>query len=205
MPSPPLNPAAERFARLVMWLVHAVAKMSGGDRLSYSFIALIVTRLRDIKLRVTQIAEQLAAGTFRPRKPSSSPRKKPESKKPRTAKKLPCRAAWLLRLVADAAGSRSQLEYLFRDPEMMALIAAAPEALGRPLRSLCWMLGCPPPDIIAPAKRERPPRVKKPRPKKEPLPPYWGSSPPGWRWPEQPPHTRQRFPGDGRPKRQRKA
>jgi len=70
--------------------------------------------------------------------------------------------------VADAVGYRSQLENLLRDPEMAALLAAAPASLGRPLRSLCWMLRVDPPEILALPKKPRPPRKKPPAP--EPAP-----------------------------------
>jgi hypothetical protein len=42
------------------------------------------------------------------------------------------------------------------------LIEAAPLTLGRPLRSLCWMLKLTPPEILAPPKRPRKPRPEKP-------------------------------------------
>jgi hypothetical protein len=45
-------------------------------------------------------------------------------------------------MVPEAEVFRSQLEFLFRDPAMAALMDAAPAALGR---SLCWTLGLPPP------------------------------------------------------------
>jgi hypothetical protein len=52
----------------------------------------------------------------------------------------------------EAVGYRGQLEHLLRDPDMAALIAAAPEPMGRALRPLCRMLGLPPPPILAPPR-----------------------------------------------------
>ena len=48
MPIPTPTPA-ERFATMLQWLAGAVAAMSGGDRLSYLLIGLIVDRIRGIK------------------------------------------------------------------------------------------------------------------------------------------------------------
>jgi len=59
--------------------------------------------------------------------------------------------------VPEAAASASQLRHLFTDPEMMALLAAAPTATLRPLRSLCRML-----DVELPIPK--PPRPARPKP-----------------------------------------
>jgi hypothetical protein len=70
----------------------------------------------------------------------------------------------------DANHHRNMIERMLGDPEIKALLEAAPAAMGRPIRSLCWMLGIDPPAILA-----RPPRPRRPRPKKEkpaPFPPY---------------------------------
>jgi len=65
--------------------------------------------------------------------------------------------------VPETAVYRSQLQFLFADPEMAALMAAAPAAIGRPLCSLCRMLGVLPPKILAPPAETRAP----PAPKRE--------------------------------------
>jgi hypothetical protein len=146
---------AERFATTLRWLVQAVAAMSGGDRLSYALIGLIVDRIRGIKQHVARIAERIRAGTYTPRQ--SAPRRQPTERRPRPPSKLPTTFGWLLPLVPDAIGFRSQLEFLLQDREMAELLAAAPGSLRRPLRSLCWMLRLAPPDILArPAKPRSP-------------------------------------------------
>src|SRR5271167_3276302 len=156
MPAPPIPSATERFATLLRWLTQSVAAMSGGDRLAFPLIGLIVDRIRGVKQRFADLAAQIGAGSYVPRR--TAPRGKPSARKPPQPSRLPRKFGWLLPLVPDATGFRSQLEYLLRDPEMAALLAAAPASLGRPLRSLCWMLRLPPPDILAPPKRPRPPR-----------------------------------------------
>ena len=78
--------------------------------------------------------------------------------------RLPTRFAWLLRLVPEVACPRSQFCHLLSDPEIAALLAAAPQ-LGRILRALCRMLGIKllptmvPPALIPPRR----PRRRKPR------------------------------------------
>jgi len=56
------------------------------------------------------------------------------------------------------------LRHLFTDPEISALLAAAPASLARPLRSLCRML-----DVELPIPR--PPRPARPKPPAKPAKP----------------------------------
>jgi hypothetical protein len=69
-----------------------------------------------------------------------------------------------VKLVPEAAVYGSQLEFLFADAEMAALLTAAPAPLRRPLRSLCRMLGVLPPPILAapPSVRPRTPKAERP-------------------------------------------
>ena len=95
-------------------------------------------------------------------------RKPPTVTRPREPSKLPQKFGWLVPLLPASFGNgyRSQLLHLFRDPEMAALFAAAPAALRRPLRSLCWMMRIDPPEIFALPQKPKPPRP--PRAKKIP-------------------------------------
>jgi hypothetical protein len=92
------------------------------------------------------------------------------------ASPLPRKRGWLIPLLIplhDANAHRNAFERLLADPEMQALLAAAPTALGRSIRSLCWMLRLDPPKIVAPPKRPRPPKPSRPKKEKpEPFPPY---------------------------------
>jgi hypothetical protein len=144
---------AERFASLLRWLTQAVAAMSGGDRLSYLLIGLIADRIRQIKQRVARLAARIAAGRYAPRRSAprrSAPRRSSTVRRPRPPNRLPQKLGWLVPLVPEAVVFRAQLEFLLRDPEMAALLAAAPASLRRPVRSLCWMLGIPAPETLAP-------------------------------------------------------
>ena len=172
MPSPPPTPA-ENFAALLTGLSRAVAAMSGGDRLSYFLIGLIIERIRPIKQAFARLVAGLAAGTFAPRR--YAPRQQPAQRRPRAQNPIRQKFGWLKPLLPDTNGFRAQLENLLRDPEMAALIATAPTSLGRPVRSLCWMLGlCPPPLLKPPARRAAKPTApapKPPAPKPPPAPP----------------------------------
>jgi hypothetical protein len=167
---------AEFFAALLKRLREVVMARGGGDVLSQTVIGLIIDRLRFINQRFARIAARIRDGRYVFRT-VATPRS--GTGKPRPPDPLPKKFGWLLKLVPDSVGSRSQLEYLFRDPEMAALLEAAPKSLGRPLRSLCHMLGLRPPEILAPPAR--PPKPRKPRPAKAakppPLPPI-GPPPP---------------------------
>jgi hypothetical protein len=140
--------------------------MMGGDRLPLPLIGLIVDRLRRIKQRFATLAARVAAGRYLPRHPATPPRRRP-GQPPPPPDRLPRKFGWLLKLVPDAVGYRGQLENLLRDPDMAALLAAAPGPMGRPLRSLCRMLGFEPPPILAPPPSARP-RTRPPHPERPP-------------------------------------
>ena len=145
---------AERFAAILQWLTRAVQARMGGERLALSLIALIVDRIRRIKQRFAYLATRVGNGLYVPRR-SAPPRRRPGQARP--SNPLPQKFGWLLKLVPEAVGYRSQLEHLLREPEMAALLAAAPTAMRRPLRSLCRMLGLSPPPILALPPRPKPP------------------------------------------------
>jgi hypothetical protein len=179
-----------------MALTMAVAAMSGGDRMSYLLIALIGTRIRIAKQHFARIAARIAAGTYVPRR-SPTPRTPseadlPKERRPRPPSQLPRKFGWLLPMVPEAVQYRAQLVCLLRNPEMAALIAAAPAAFARPLRSLCWMLRIDPPEIL-PRRPAKPRKPRQPQPKREKLPPYWPPTPPNapsWWGSDQPVRTR---------------
>ena len=184
MSQPPVRTAPERFAAILFSLAWAVAQQTGWG-LSLRLIALITTRLNRIKHRFAALAARLAAGTYKPRRPSkAAPRKQPESpeKKPAPPKDpLPNTPGWLLPLEKSASAHRSQLQLLFQDPEMRALLSQAPEAMRKVLRPLCRMLAMDlPPVLVKP--RTTPPRKRPARPAAPARPP----SPPPWLAPKRP-------------------
>ena len=166
MPTPQPCPAAERFAVLLQCVSQAVAKRTGWA-LTHLLIALIVSRLRTIKWRFARLAARIAAGTSKPRAPRENAAEQP---RPAPRDPLPRKFGWLRPLIPETVMFAGMLDGLLQDPEMVALMAAAPLAMRRPIRSICRMLGVRPPPMLAPPPRRRPaPRA---RPEKPPPDPY---------------------------------
>jgi hypothetical protein len=177
--TPPASPGlAKTFGLIIGGLCEAVARRISADRTSGPLIILTVDRLRHLLARFTRLAARAQAGKLRPlrRRASPPPREapppeepgdhNPDPKPPRQPERLlPRKFGWLIRFVPyEAACFGSQLQHLMSQPEMMALIEAAPQA-GRILRPLCWMLAIPlPPSLRLP---RRPP---KPKPPSQPAP-----------------------------------
>ena len=127
-----------------------------------------------------RIIEQVRTGTYKhrtPRKPSDEPRpeRQASERKPLPPGAVPKKFGWFVRFVPESLRPfGGNFTHLVQQPEIAAIIAQAPEALGRPLRTLCWAFGVKPPAIIAPPKRPR-----KPRPEKTPVEP---EPPLEWDW-----------------------
>jgi len=156
-------PAPERFATLLLWLGKAVDTLYHAGIIAAPLFILLQHRISGIKRRFARLAARIAAGAaagqFTPRA-SGGPR---PGRPPGRKNLLPSGAFWLIKLVPEAVGHRSQLEYLLRDPEMAALLAAAPAEMGRILRPLCRMLGVEVPKVLAPPPDKRPKKPRKPR------------------------------------------
>ena len=180
-------PPAERFAAILHCIGLAAMKRTGWS-LTLQLIGLICTRLREIRWRFAKIAAQVQAGTYRPRR-STGPRSKPAARKPRQPGQTRQKAGWLWQAMPEIVVFRNQIENLLREPEMVALMAAAPTALRRPVRSLCHMLKLPPPTILALPKPAKPPPASAagpdPPPKEgeaPPPPPPLAADSPGGGW-----------------------
>ena len=154
---------AKRFASILngLWMAVDSRKLTG--RLAAPLALIILHRLALIRQAFYRIADRLALGKMSPRK-SGGPR---PGRRPGTPNRLPSNPAWLIKLVPEAAASACQLRSLLTDPEVLALLAAAPAAMLRPLRSLCRMLDVEPPIPPPP----RPARPKKPAATGKPRPP----------------------------------
>ena len=144
-PVPPPAPA-ERFDRLIAALCRAVAGRGLARGLAGPLIVLIWSRLRRLAARFAALSARIAAGRAR----RIRCRRRPRATARRTARRaLPQSRAWLIRLVPEAAASGEQLRYLLAEPEMAALVAAAPQ-MRRLLRPLCRMLGVRLPPLAPP-------------------------------------------------------
>jgi hypothetical protein len=168
MNTPPLRPAAERFAVLLQYVSEAVSKRTGWA-LTHLLIGLIVMRLQRIKRRFLRLAARIAAGTYKPRAPREKTPDQPRPAPPRD--KLPRNFGWLRALIIpETVMFAGMLDGLLHDPEMVALMQAAPAAMGRPIRSLCRMLGVQtPPAVALPPRRKPAPRVRE-KPPPDPYP-----------------------------------
>jgi len=182
---------AERLAMILEGLYRAVAARSArgifGPGMATLMILMVCRRVRRIEGKIQRMLARFRTGTLRvgpvargvgvaPRDPTAKLPQDPTAKLPRSF-------GWLLPLVpCHAAGFGSQLRHLLGDPEMMALLAASPQAR-RVLAPMCRMLaieasvlvpeapvGCEAEvDEAAPVVAKR---VRKPRP-----PVDWGRIP----------------------------
>ncbi len=149
---------AECFAGIIAWLNRDLAAWAAKNRLAAPLILLLWPRLNRLAIRFTALAARVAAGTAAPRRSTSLRAAGARPRKPYA--RLPRGFAWVVRMVPGTAAYGSQLQHLLADPEMAALLAAAPQA-GRLLRPLCRMLGVRPPPALTPALA-RPPRPARP-------------------------------------------
>ncbi len=190
-----LPPPIERFAFIIEALCQAAAERSARRWIAVAIANLIWMRLRRTGARFAKLAARVRAGALpaatrasasgasdqsaESRADRQAKRRKSDDPADRSAKRLPRGFAWLLRLVPEAAVYGSQLNHLLSDPEMVALLEAAPQ-MGRLLRPLCQMLGIrlsEPPScsgrVSAPQPRPpvRPPTMARPPTMVRPLMP----------------------------------
>jgi len=187
VPPPPNQTPAARFALIIEALCRAIAARSARHRLAGPILLLLWSRLRRTAARFARLAARIDAGLppvarHRPAAPRP-PRVRP---KPR----LPEGFAWVVRLVPEAACSASQLQHLLEDPQVAALIEAAPP-MGRLLRPLCRMLGVRPPPGLTP-----PPPPVRCAPSRPHALPSVRRRPPGRGRPSRGPAARRKPPGE---------
>jgi hypothetical protein len=177
-----------RFARLVMHLRRVTsARIALG--LAYPLAVLIDARLRGLGVRLAALLVRYRAGTLRPPRPRrrpAGPAKPPPALPPTVLPpdaaaavapvlRLPRGFGWFNRLVPASSGY-ALLQSQLSDPEVAALMAAAPQ-VGRLLRPLCHMLGLAVPELLRlpPRPRRRPPPPRSPPPRSpRPSPPRSG-------------------------------
>ena len=192
MSAPASNPA-ERFAAIIATLVAMVAarlvRPFGSGPAGHPALALaIATRLQRLRNRLASLHARWRAGTLRPPR-QRPPRQRPPRQRPAAPPRRPAAATgtpptlprsrlWLVRLVPGSGVGANYLKILLDDPEMQALIEAAPQA-GRILRPFWHMLSRDPlPPLL------QPPRPQQPRPAPPPQaapPPAAAATPPSGR------------------------
>ena len=150
---PPLT-VADRFVLALEGLYRAVAARRrisvlagrGTEVLAETLIILICTRIRRVEGRISRMLARFQAGklrvwaTERAGDGGGVPLA-PVTRVIRAENRLPRTFAWLLPLVpSDAAGFAAHLRMVLAEPEMVGLLAAAPQA-ARVLAPVCRMLG----------------------------------------------------------------
>ena len=133
---------------------------------------LIQRRINEIQFRFTRLAGRIATGTYKLRR--GSPRRGTIAAKPRPDSPFR-KQGWLAELLPPsiAAPLRGGLRSLLNNPEMAALIAAAPAPMARIFRPLCWALKYKAPPIPARPRPQPRPAAPPPagRPAQKPTPP----------------------------------
>jgi hypothetical protein len=145
-------------------IIHTLSGRVTFTALRPAVVGKVLTRFNRIRYSFERIAGLVAAGKYIRRHHAKPPRPAaPGSRKPPPRPEPEMRKfGWLGDMHPDLPPLRGTLLYLLQDPEMVRMIAAAPNATIPPLRSLCWMLGWKPPPILALPKRPRPPKPPKP-------------------------------------------
>jgi hypothetical protein len=193
---PPTPTVIERLGALLVRIVMDIGGRVSWGGISQPANSVLFARINNIKRTIDRIVARIRAGTYRPRRRTGKPRARASPRQPRPPSPLPATFGWLMPLIPKrpeeywhANGVRAGLESFLNEPEMVALVEAAPVSLGRPLRSLCWALRLKPPAYLAPPRRTpraaAPPRAAKPKaparpkaPKPAPLAPPPALQPP---------------------------
>jgi hypothetical protein len=148
-----------RLSAVIGTLRVAVAAWGGRRLLDEALVHLVHRRLGEILRRIEGMVSRFQAGTLRPAgvRAAGEPglRKTREPQREAGVRQWPCQFAWLVREIGwEAAGFGSQLRALLETPEMVALLAASPEAV-RALRPVCRMLAIET-AVLRPAVGRRP-------------------------------------------------
>ncbi len=153
----PTTAVAAAFARIIAGMGRALSVRFMRNQEAAPLVSLIYVRLTRLAARFAGLAARAEAGTLPARRvrAASDPQQAPPHGK-RAARELPGGFAWLCRMVQDCASFGRQIEYLvLHDPQMRALIAAAPQ-VGRVLRPLLRMTGVAAmPEILRLPRRKR--------------------------------------------------
>ncbi len=171
MPHPPkTHSLTERFALLIQGVCDAVAARSARHWAATPLLVLLWGRLRRMSRRFAALAARFEAGRLAPprhrptpsrERPAVAPPDPPPSPQPR----LPRDPGWLVAYMSEVGWAGSRLRHMLEnDPELAALLAAAPQA-GRILRPLWAMLSRDPlPARLVPTRLARPTSAPRPAP-----------------------------------------
>ena len=160
----------DRLAGILLWLRETIAAYASRHRATAPMVLVVWPYLNRLASRFASLAARVRAGEAMVARAPARLRAAPATPRlrPRPPLALPQGFAWLLRLAPTTVPLRSQVCHWLGDPELAALLAAAPQAL-RILRPLCWMLGIgpesgQPPGLFAPPAPPPAPARAKPAP-----------------------------------------
>jgi hypothetical protein len=168
MSPPPIPSTAwHRFGVLFRLMATLVESRNGhgSGGLGYQTVRAIVHRLTFLKLRVRRLIAAVAEGRYVPRRGFT---RRPAA--PRDPKAAPSRdplvrqAGWLQKLIPEMSAHNGGFRDLLRDPDMIAIIEAGPEALRRSLRTMGRMFGPTRYPILARRRKPAPPKPPPPKP-----------------------------------------
>jgi hypothetical protein len=168
-----LSTLAQRYAHGFNGLCGALAQRASENRAISAVLMLLYYRLRRTLVRLDRLVVRWQAGEdMRPR--ARKPRAEgaaPVAAKPPVLR-LPARQMWLTKILQPVAWQilqwSSAITQLLDDPEVKALVAAAPQT-GRLLRPLCLLFEMPVPEYLRLPKRVRKPRAPRaPKPRATP-------------------------------------
>jgi hypothetical protein len=167
-----------RLTAIADLLCQIIARHGHLRRLSGPLVVLLWRRVRGITGQVEGLLARLRAGQLRRYPARRKPRRGPVPSRPPTPAAFPTPPAWLIGLIPEAAASAVHLRALLAEPDVPALLEAAPQ-LRRALRPLCRMLGVALPSPPPPAPPHAPPASSAPAaPASAGMPSHPGRLPP---------------------------
>jgi len=171
-PAQTLTPIVERLGGLLVRLVMDISARLSWGGITQPVLGEVARLLGDNKRQIDRVVALIRAGEYRRRQPRLAPRESAgpgAPRPPRPPGPVARKFGWLLpHLPAQWQGVGNRVKALIEEPEMAAMIQAAPVSLGRPLRSLCWAFRVRPPPVLAPPRRPGRPRPQQPRPEQPP-------------------------------------
>jgi hypothetical protein len=173
----PITPERRLLSRPFDWLLIAIerrrVKMQG-MWLPQLLTMMIDRRVIGARQRFYRLVERIRAGKYHPRTPATprptaiEPAEKPPKPPPKPGHPMFRQFGWMLRLMpgTESGHPHHALKELFEDPELAPILTAAPAAVWRELRPLCFMLGVKRPALLAPPPKPRPPKPRLAKPPK---------------------------------------
>jgi len=171
MESSPTQSAPDTVSANLRMILRGILAALGMWRMQPVLARVLYNRISGIFGRIERMLVRFRAGRLWRATRRDVVQRRPECRKPEV--QLPRRFGWLVQAGGhQAAGFGLQLQTVLATPEMVAMLAASPQA-GRILRPLCRALAMEVPGVSEPPRKladgGRPKRPRKPRPKPEPF------------------------------------